>query len=60
MRKIVVSITCITADRIWDEGRTLFGAKRLSEALNKFSESVRYWSNAERLEYVETFGSALA
>ncbi|HWR57424.1 MAG TPA: DUF6438 domain-containing protein [Thermodesulfovibrionales bacterium] len=50
----------VFADRLWDEGRALFGAKRFSEALSKFSESVKYWSNASRFEYVETLGSALA
>ncbi len=42
-----------TADRLWQEGTTLFNAKKPSDALVKFKESLGYWQDATRAKYVQ-------
>jgi tetratricopeptide (TPR) repeat protein len=42
-----------TADRLWQEGTTLFDAKKPSDALAKFKESLGYWQDATRAKYVQ-------
>jgi tetratricopeptide (TPR) repeat protein len=43
-----------TADRSWNQGKTLFEQKQYSEALDKFRESAKYWPTIERLKYIKS------
>jgi tetratricopeptide (TPR) repeat protein len=42
-----------TADRLWNDGKGMYDQKRLSDALNKFKESLTYWPDQARAEYVK-------
>jgi hypothetical protein len=43
-----------TADRLWREGTENLNQRRPSEALNRFKESLTYWSIDERTAYVRS------
>ena len=43
-----------TANRLWNQGKTLYEQKQYSEALNKFRESVKYWPTIERLKHIKS------
>ena len=43
-----------TADRLWNQGKTLSEQKQFTEALNKFRESVEYWPTIERLKHIKS------
>jgi len=43
-----------TANRLWNQGKTLYEQKQYSEALNKFRESVEYWPTIERLKHIKS------
>ncbi len=53
----------IIADKLWGEGRALYDQKRVCEAINKFNESLKHWSDIARQEYltklVEGFNALL-
>jgi hypothetical protein len=49
-----------TADSLWKEGTSLYKQKRYTDALNKFKESVTYWSDQKRQEYVKQLEAAKA
>ncbi|HWR59459.1 MAG TPA: hypothetical protein VN328_11280, partial [Thermodesulfovibrionales bacterium] len=42
-----------TADRLWNDGKALYDQKRMSDALSKFKESLTYWQDQTRAEYVK-------
>lgn len=43
-----------TADRLWNQGKTLYEQKQETEALDKFRESAKYWPTIERLKHVKS------
>ena len=43
-----------TADRLWNQGKTLSEQKQDSEALDKFRESAKYWPTIERLKHIKS------
>ncbi len=45
------------ADELWKEGTDLFNQNRPSKALDKFKESITYWTNNERANYVKELES---
>ncbi len=45
------------ADELWKEGTNLFNQGQPSKALDKFRESIKYWTNNERANYVKELDS---
>jgi len=43
-----------TADRLWNQGKTLYEQNQQTEALNKFRDSVEYWPTIERLKHIKS------
>jgi len=43
-----------TADRLWNQGKTLYEQKQETEALSKFRESVEYWPTIDRLKHIKS------
>jgi tetratricopeptide (TPR) repeat protein len=43
-----------TADRLWNQGKTLYEKNQYTEALNKFIESVEYWPTIDRLKHIKS------
>jgi tetratricopeptide (TPR) repeat protein len=43
-----------TANRLWNQGKTLSEQKQDSEALNKFRQSIEYWPTIERLKHIKS------
>lgn len=43
-----------TADRLWNQGKTLYEQKQETEALDKFRESAKYWPTIERLKRIKS------
>jgi hypothetical protein len=48
------------ADRLWQEGSALFNQGRPADSLVKFKESVQYWSDGDRRQYVQDLDSRKA
>ena len=44
----------MTADRLWEQGIALYGQRKMSEALDKFKESLIHWQDPKRTDYVGT------
>jgi hypothetical protein len=49
-----------TADRLWQEGRTLYDQNKWSEALSKFKESITLWPDPVHQDYVQKMEAAKA
>jgi hypothetical protein len=41
------------SDKLWNEGAALYNQKKMSDALAKFKESIRYQSTPERAKYIQ-------
>jgi len=48
------------ANELWEEGTDLFNQRQPSKALDKFRESIKYWTNNERTNYVKELDSRKA
>ncbi len=47
------------ADSLWQEGTDFFNQNKLSDALDKFRESLGYWKNDTRVKYVRDLEAKL-
>ena len=48
------------ADGFWEQGKTLYAQNQYAEALEKFRQSLSYWSNQERADYVRQLEAFVA